>query len=101
MDRPVDVLLCFSCADVAIFDSHRAGAPRPVDMHAAEETFLRLAAVELPDFAALKDNLKAEQTRQAHQALFLSLLPADVQVAFTRRFGFPTQRTNPRRPRAR
>ncbi len=88
--RPVEVLLCFQCQDLATVSGaelHGGASFSP-----AATRLLALSAGALPEFTELADELAERQRREAGELLFASLFPPELQVRFTPLF-------DPRLPR--
>jgi hypothetical protein len=82
--KPVEVLLCFTCTQLAAVAGSGADSSTPVIFRPGRLTLLRLAGAALPDFAELARMLAAEQAERARELQFESIFPPDVIIAFER-----------------
>jgi hypothetical protein len=82
--RPVEVLLCFNCSELATVAGAGAGPLTTVLFEPGRLELLRLVGAALPDVSELSTMLAAEQADRARELMFDSMFPPDVLLAFER-----------------
>jgi hypothetical protein len=82
--KPVEVLLCFNCSELATVSGAGAGSLTKVLFEPGRFELLRLVGAALPDPAELSTALAAEQVDRARELMFDSMFPPDVLLAFER-----------------